>query len=486
VFLLYSVRKVFVREMAAAQVAANGIAGALKSGGTTETVAFLNDLVAQMWTYLNVAGCQMIKDVVEPSFLELPGPLKTLHFVKLDLGTVPFEFDRVDVQTVEHHTIKLDIEMDGDYLPAVGIAGCQLSGRVSVLLCPLISKLPLIAAQQVALINPPEIDLKFTGAAYFAELSFVDEAIRGIIGSIIGGMMVLPNRMFIRLDPLCSIFQAYLRPVGMIRVKIERGDGFKTTGTVMQDIPDMQCAVTFGASDVWKTSIISNDNSPEWNEEHDFILSDFQQAIQVRALESDTLTTEDIGLGSIVVTDLLSGGGKQTLKLIGKDKAETGASVTLSCRIFDLVPDASALHNQSADSASESSASKDTFCGLLTILIAGAKYLPGARDTINVMAKTTFGDKKFQTASVTDVPGIDPNNPSFDATYSIPLTSTMVKEAPDITFQVLNHDAVMGDFKVPFAHILQVPQLTLENEHILPDGGTFLTKTMLSGMVPHM
>jgi C2 domain len=153
--------------------------------------------------------------------------------------------------------------------------------------------------------------------------------------------------------------------------------------------------------------------------------------------------------------------------------------------MFDLVPDASALHNQSADGASESGASKDTFCGLLTILIAGAKYLPGARDTINVMAKTSFGDKKFQTASVTDVPGIDPNNPSFDATYSIPLTPTMVKEAPDITFQVLNHDAVMGDFKVPLAHILQVPQLTLENEHILPDGGTLLTKTMLLGMVPH-
>jgi hypothetical protein len=482
-------------EMAAAQVAINGIASTLKSGGT-ETVGFLNDLVAQMWTYVNVAGCTMIKEIVEPAFLELPGPLSTLHFVRIDLGPVPFEFDRVDVLTVDDKLIKLDIdvkwdgqmnvELDADYMPAFGIGNIKLSGRVSIVLSPLVSRIPLIAAQQVAFVNPPDIELGFTGAAYFAEMSVVDTAIKGIIRGILGGMMVLPNRLFIKMDPLCSIFEAYIRPAGMIRVKIERGDGFKTTGSIVQDVPDVQCAVSFGPNDPWKTSVISNDNSPEWNEEHDFIFSDLQQTIGIQALDVDTLTSEEAGHTAVTISDLLANGSRQTLKLLGKDKHETGATVTISCQMFDLVPEASALLNVQADTASGSAPNKNIYCGLLTILVSGAKHLPGTRDTMSVMAKTQFDEKTFQTALVTDVPGVDPNNPCFDATYSIPVTSDIVKAAPDISFQVLNNAAVIGDFKVPFSQVLMAPQLTLENEHILPEGGSFLTRTMLQGMVLHL
>jgi len=47
---------------------------------------FLNDLVRELWPNINVAGCNMIKEIVEPMFKTmLPGPLKSLHFTKLDL-----------------------------------------------------------------------------------------------------------------------------------------------------------------------------------------------------------------------------------------------------------------------------------------------------------------------------------------------------------------------------------------------------------------
>jgi len=51
---------------------------------------FLNDLVRELWPNINVAGCNMTKEIVEPMFKTmLPGPLKSLHFTKLDLGPVP-------------------------------------------------------------------------------------------------------------------------------------------------------------------------------------------------------------------------------------------------------------------------------------------------------------------------------------------------------------------------------------------------------------
>ena len=42
--------------------------------------------------------------------------------------------------------------------------------------------------------NPPLLKLDFTGAANVADLSLIDDSVRGVILSIINGMFTLPNR----------------------------------------------------------------------------------------------------------------------------------------------------------------------------------------------------------------------------------------------------------------------------------------------------
>lgn len=52
-----------------------------------ESVEFLNELLAHLWPFLNVAASKLIKDIVEPMFMEmLPGPFKGTTFQKIDLG----------------------------------------------------------------------------------------------------------------------------------------------------------------------------------------------------------------------------------------------------------------------------------------------------------------------------------------------------------------------------------------------------------------
>jgi hypothetical protein len=100
---------------------------------------FLNDIVAQLWPNINVAGSRMTKEIAEPMFKTmLPGPLSSLHFAKIDLGPVPLQFSNVNVQKTEHQGIKLDldldwagkcdIELDGDMIPKI------VSSRTIVLL----------------------------------------------------------------------------------------------------------------------------------------------------------------------------------------------------------------------------------------------------------------------------------------------------------------------------------------------------------------
>jgi hypothetical protein len=72
----------------------------------------------------------MIKEIVEPMFKTmLPGPLKTLHFTKIDLGPVPLRFSNAKTTKSDVDGIKLslnidwvgkaDIEMDADMMPAM-------------------------------------------------------------------------------------------------------------------------------------------------------------------------------------------------------------------------------------------------------------------------------------------------------------------------------------------------------------------------------
>lgn len=97
----------------------------------------------------------MVKEIVEPMFASmLPGPLATLHFVKLDLGQVPLKVSRVDVHRTEQNGIKLDMDvdwqgkcdfdLDGKMVPKLGVERVHLSGRLSVLLAPLTNIIPLV------------------------------------------------------------------------------------------------------------------------------------------------------------------------------------------------------------------------------------------------------------------------------------------------------------------------------------------------------
>lgn len=57
----------------------------------------------------------MVKDIVEPMFKTmLPGPLASMHFTKIELGSKPIVFSNVKVTKTLHDGIKLDLNVDWD------------------------------------------------------------------------------------------------------------------------------------------------------------------------------------------------------------------------------------------------------------------------------------------------------------------------------------------------------------------------------------
>ena len=79
---------------------------------TKQQEGFLSDILAQLWSYINAAASQTIKETVEPEFKTLPGPLSTLHFIKVDLGDVPIRLDNIVVHDIDKATNTLQMDLD--------------------------------------------------------------------------------------------------------------------------------------------------------------------------------------------------------------------------------------------------------------------------------------------------------------------------------------------------------------------------------------
>ncbi|KAK1750958.1 hypothetical protein QBC47DRAFT_392986 [Echria macrotheca] len=463
----------------------------LTASGGPESPGFLNDLVKQLWPNICVAGGQMVKDIVEPMFKTmLPAPLNGLQFAKIDLGTIPIHISRVDVHNTENEGIKLDldvdwdgccdIELNGNMIPKFGIEHVKLRGRLSLLLCPLTTVLPLIGAAQVAFINPPFLEFKYTDAAHVANLGVIDRTIRKIIQSIMASMAVLPNRFLLKLDANNDYFKTYQHPIGVLRLTVESGSelGEKKEGKsllkkLVHDEPDCFVKVSLSAEKIWKTRTINNQRNPEWNETCDFVVSDFEQAIELDVDDDDTgLPDDDIGVAATTVKRLLLEGGRQELALEHKGQPIDG-KIKVRGDFFKFVP------NPASFSAG---GNPDEVVGMMTVLVASAFGVTGKRQELKPNVMVSWGDlASFRTAIKIDAPGTDIENPSFDQAFRVTVKSGTIPGGPPVRIALLDGEKERGSVEVPLDEVLASPGLALEKFFDVGNGATVRAGIWLRG-----
>ncbi|KAM7190053.1 hypothetical protein V8F20_009886 [Naviculisporaceae sp. PSN 640] len=454
----------------------SGLVETLTASGGPERAGFLNDIVENLWPNICVAGATMTKQIVEPMFAAmLPAPLNSLHFEKIDLGHEPLKLGNVDVHKAENGAIKLDvdvewdskcdIELNGTMVPKIGIEHVKLRGRLSILLGPLTNVIPLIGAAQVAFVNAPYLKFDYTDAAHIANVGFIDSCIRKIVQSIMASMAVLPNRFLVKLDASNDWFKTYQHPVGVLRLTVESGshlgedkEGKSFLKKLVHDVPDCFVKVLVSAEQEWRTKTVKNSRHPEWNETHDFIISDHDQQIELDVDDDDTASDDDIGVAAITVKKLLLNGGRQELSLSHKEQPSEG-KVKLSAKFFRFVPEASSLNSQEPGTH-----------GLLTVLIASALGISGQRQELKPSVAVSWGANKFSTAVKTDGPGADVQNPSFDQAFRVPLQAGSLADAAPVRITLMNGTTETGSVDVKLEDVLASPDLTLQKDFAI-DGG---------------
>lgn len=466
----------------------------LTASGGSESVEFLNEIIAQLWPNINIAGSRMAKEIVEPILAStLPGPLSSIRFVKLDLGQVPMRVSNVDVHKTPSGGIKLDmdltwegqsdIELDGNMVPKIGIEHVHLKGRLSVLLAPLITAIPLIGAAQIAFINPPELKLDFTNAANIADCFLVEKTVRKTILGIVASMAVLPNRFLVKLDASNDYFKTYQPHIGVLRITVEKAIGItspKKSGAkgflakIVKDVPDCYCNVNVGAEEPWRTSTKKNDHDPVWNETHDFLVTDYEQAITLDIKDDDLAGDDDIGIGSTTIKQILLAGGTHELSLTHKGDL-TDARLTVHAKFYNFVTEPSAL-------SAEHSQGEGQICGLATVLVASALGLQGQPNELNPSVKVTWGAKEFCTAVKSYTPGTDIFNPSFDQAFRIPITRDMVDNPTSFRISLMNKKSEIGAVEIPFEDVLQAPNLDVANSFDVGSGVAVRASISLRGL----
>ncbi|KAM0406524.1 hypothetical protein ACHAPZ_003288 [Fusarium culmorum] len=465
----------------------------LTASGGAESAGFINDIIAQLWPNINVAGGQMVKDIVEPMLEQmLPGPLANLKFVKADFGNEPLKLSHVDVHRTPQEGIKLDMnldwdgkcdfELDASMVPKIGIEHVKLRGRLSVLLCPITNVIPLIGAAQVAFINPPSIELDFTDAANIADFSIIDKTIRKVILNIISSMAVLPNRFLVNMSSNNDYFKTFQPHLGVLRLTVDSATeitGEKKSGAkrllqkIVKDIPDCYCDVTVGAEGEWRTSTIKNKHDPKWNETHDFLVTDYEQQITIDINDEDLGGDDDIGIATTTVKQLLLNGGTQELSLSHKGQP-VDTRVTIHGKFFNFVGE--------TNSISASSQNEGEICGLATVLIASVSGLNGNRDELKPSVKVTWGDKEFVTPVKSYSPGTDIFNPSFDSAFRFPITAEQLSSPSSFRLVLQNGKSEQGTVDIPFNDVSGADGMVHEGEFDVGSGVSVRARVAIRGL----
>ena len=301
-------------------------------------------------------------------------------------------------------------------------------------------------------------------------------------------MFTLPNRFLVKLDANADYFKTYHYPEGVIRLIVEKAWGFgeeaksstrKFFNKITGAAPDCYAKVDVGAEESWKTTTKNNTNKPNWDETHDFIVSDFDQCIKIDVYDDDVNADDQVGLAVTTVRELLlAGSNSQELPLTIKGK-ETEGRVSVSAKFYKYVADAGSL--TASDHKGDGRLS-----GLAHILIAGAYGIPGARETLKPSVVVTWGSaQRFQTAIKSDFPGQDINNPSFDQTFRIPITTDLVGGSPDnFRIALMDGEKEIGAADVPFKQVTDASDRVLMQKFDVGGGASVRACIRVRGVVP--
>eukprot|EP00117_Sycon_ciliatum_P020197 scpid48497/ scgid18065/ Extended synaptotagmin-3; Chr3Syt len=197
------------------------------------SVEWINAIVEQLWPYINGAAQDWLENTLLPEIGDKLGSSVSLTIDKFDFGQESFRLEGVTVYPKRDASrlivVDTDINYDGDlHISAlisgvsVGVQNVKLTGRLRLLLGPLLKKPPLLGAITGFFLRSPTFSYELTGVATQLDALGLQPLIDGAVESIINQTAVLPNRFVYVLasESVDASIVQYPDPQALLEIKL--------------------------------------------------------------------------------------------------------------------------------------------------------------------------------------------------------------------------------------------------------------------------
>lgn len=427
-------------------------------GDTDESAVWLSDIIREVWPFASNIVQFILLEYAQPALTAaVPAGLPAPKFSRIDIDDAAPVVDRICVLhrkfARDDHAVVIEAEVTYNAKPdiqmtlsdfAFGVNHVKLQGRVEIVIRPLLDRVPLIGALQIAFINRPHLDYNLTGLAAVANQSLISRILRIFADSVVGKIAVLPNRVAYKSDPDVDYFTFSTQPVGVLRVAALCGQGFPPTDREvfkqalgMSELPDVYLLLSHGSIKV-QTNRIDDSADPVWeNQIFDFVLTSesASQLLRVDAYDYDLGIGNDdfLGCKEVLVSDLIRSGVSE----VHLEGAPDNAHPTVKLAVKWLTISSNLRHVQHAIMTQRSDTLRPKTCSrlLLTIEVDEAHNLPpGKRPYVRV----TAGPHKFETNAAYNLENVySVEHPEFEQSFHVSLQGT-ADASIKIEFHVLD------------------------------------------------
>lgn len=262
-------------------------------------------ILDRMWPKINSAMQKVVIGGFDIKIRsKLPTALKSLCLERFSFGDQHLRVRRVEVweapctrselrrRGVEIH-LRIAMDSDVDILMRIGLLSAginklSLKGTLVIRLDPLLDDAPIVGGIVCYFLDPPTIDLTFSGVAQIADSALLASKVRSTIDSLVAGTFVLPNMMGASLvnneEEVDTAVLKDPKPQGILRVTALRAEGlyghdFNLFGKPTSD-PYLRLLLS---ADEWMSPVVYKTCDPVWSSDntHDFLVYDMVQQLSI-------------------------------------------------------------------------------------------------------------------------------------------------------------------------------------------------------------
>uniref|UniRef100_A0AAY4A3V9 Extended synaptotagmin-like protein 2b n=1 Tax=Denticeps clupeoides TaxID=299321 RepID=A0AAY4A3V9_9TELE len=490
-----------------------------------ERVEWLNKTVKQMWPYICQFVDKLFRETIEPAVKGANPHLSTFCFTKVDMGDKPLRVNGVKVynENVDKRQIIMDLQISfvgnteinvdiQKYYCRAGIKSIQLHGVLRVVMEPLLGDMPLVGALSLFFMKKPLLDINWTGLTNMLDIPGVSSLSDNLIQDIIGGLLVLPNKINI---PLVNSAQmAKLRfpmPKGVLRIHFIEAQELlakdKFLGGMIKGKSDPYGVLQLG-NQLFQSKVIQNSLNPYWNEVYEAMVYDpSANNLSIELFDEDP--DKDDFLGSLTI-DMIETQKKQKVDEWFVLEGVASGKLHLKLEWLSLLSTPAQLSQVlSSIRADKGLANDGLSSALLLVHLDSAKQLPSVfegnvgsgclkerrsaglvfcENTASLyrslysgkkvssdpspFVQFTVGHKSFESKT-----RYKTNEPVWEEAFTFLIHNPNVQQL-DVEVNDGRHECSLGKLTVPLTKLLEAEDMTLSERFPLKESGPSTTLKM--------